>query len=140
MENQFDFFAPMCPRILDKSISEDIDKALCQLKWNSVGTRIDWSAQSPHKFIKFGSGVELGELKEPELSEFNVFRSEDIVVIFSADESAFLIKKEALLKNWELLDFFVATRFFLIPYQDVVDMKICNFIECDPISFMAGHI
>ncbi len=94
MENQFDFFAPMRPRILDKSISEDIDKALCQLKWNSVCTRIDWSAQSPHKFIKFGSGVELGELKEPELSEFNVFRSEDIVVIFSADESAFLIKKK----------------------------------------------
>lgn len=140
MEDQFDFFAPMRPMILDKSISEDIDKALCQLKWNSVGTRIDWSAQPPHKFIKFGSGVELGELKEPELCEFKVFKSEDIVLIFSADESALLVKKEALLKNRELLDFFVATRFFLISYQDIVDMKIYNLIECDPLNFIAGHI
>ncbi len=140
MENAFDDLAPMHSAILDKMLSEDLNKVLCQLKWNSAGTRINWSEQGPHKSIKFGSGIELGELDQAELSEFNVLKHDKIVLLFSADENALLIQKEALLSNWGLLDCFIAAKFFLIPYQDVLNMQLSSCIECDPLSFIAGHI
>lgn len=140
IDDIFDRLSLLNPVMLDKTLSETLDKKLCKLEWNEAGTRINWVKQGPHKFIKFGSGTELGNIDRAELSEFKALKHDKIILLFSAYESALLVEKENLLNNWALLDCFFAEKFFFVPYQKMQRIELCSFVECDPLNFIAGHL
>lgn len=129
----------MKPIELDKGISEELNERLCQYKWNSAGTRIDWKCQRAHKIVKFENGVELDSLKKGALLEFSAMSAKEVVLLFSADESALLIKTADLVENWPILNELIATKFFIFPRSgDGVEEGA--FIECDPLNYIAGHV